>query len=572
MHSTVTQSPRTLWVGLIACAWSLLFVWQGLDFTDMGFWLTSFQQHYTCPEAIPAPCWLSSFIGHRLGAALGGSVVAYKLAHVAVVTTLATISYRLLAAKLGPSRPLAAAVLLTVAFTRVFGGNWVDYYDLTALFYLGGAALLFGGLVQQRKLLVLLAGMVLGANAFVRLPNVLGIALVSGVWLYVWANRGSWRDVLVGAALFLGGFLLGAALIWGLIVWHGHEALYLHGLQVVFGWAADSSSHHAGSDLLYHFIADQLVAFKKGFLLLVLGGGMAFWTNRQNKFVKLTVCLVGAGLLANILQNKSQWRHVAPGFCYLLLLAVALREFREDRRLALLAFLGGMVLVLVPLGSGSGIAVSMYGMWLALPLSLLLLWRQGSFAIKRIVIEPQVCQGLALTIALALLFQSLVSAWRYTFLDSSNRLVMTHPINHPHLAGTYTTAARAKVVAELLEAMARFTKPGDAVLAYNGIPTVHFLTETHPWLGNPWPDMENAGKLAALVRQKEQTNALPVTIVRASGSTYAYSWPANPQPVADWWGQKEARQVFVEFELRHQYRVVWTNDFFEILTPVQRQE
>ena len=373
--------------------------------------------------------------------------------------------------------------------------------------------------------------------------------------------------MLTGSAWFLGGFLAGAALIWGLIVWHGHEAVYVHGLQVIFGWAADSGSHHSGSGLLSTFVGDQLKAFRKGFLLLLLGGAIALWVNRQKTALKWIVVLLGAVLLAFLLQNKSQWRHMIPGVCYLVLLAAVWREFRKDRELALLAFLAGMVLVLAPLGSGSGIAISMYGMWLALPLSLLLLWRQSGFAIKRITIEPQAIQGLALTIALAVLFQSLVSTWRYTFLDSPNRLTMTHPIKRPHLFGTYTTAARAKVVAELLDAMARFTKPGDPVLAYNGIPTVHFLTETHPWLGNPWPDMENAGRLAALVRQKEQTNALPVTIVRATGSTYAYSWPAHPQPVADWWGQKEARQVFVDFEQRHQYSVVWTNAFFEILTP-----
>ena len=110
------------------------------------------------------------------------------------------------------------------------------------------------------------------------------------------------------------------------------------------------------------------------------------------------------------------------------------------------------------------------------------------------------------------------------------------------------------------------------MLAYNGIPTVHFLTETQPWLQASWPDMEDAGKLAARIRQKEQTGAKIPCIVRATGSTYAYSWPVNPQPVADWWGQKEARRVFVEFEQRHGYSVVWTNDFFEILRPADGDE
>jgi hypothetical protein len=249
------------------------------------------------------------------------------------------------------------------------------------------------------------------------------------------------------------------------------------------------------------------------------------------------------------------------------LLVVVFRESRKDRNLALLAFIAGMVLFLAPLGSGNGIFNSVFGMWLALPLTPILLCRSPDLIIGQFSIKAGGFRVFAVTIALALLFQSLATAWRHTYLDSKNRFVMTHSIKHPLLIGTFTTAGRAKVVTELLDAMPNFTKPGDEVLAYNAIPLVHYLTGTHPWLGDPWPDIAGAKKIATLIRQKEQTGARLPCIVRATGSTYANSWPIAAQPLATWWHQDEPRRVFAEFEQRHGYVVAWTNDFFEILIP-----
>ena len=192
MSSTRNRDTNVIWLGLAAFAGSMLFVWQGLDFTDMGWWLTGYQEFYTHPDTmgslgVLAACWLTCFIGHWVGVVLGGGVLAYKLGYVVVITASAVISYRLLASQFGPSRLLAALVLLAVFFTRGFVGNWISYNELSALFYLAGAALLFHGLVSNRKTVVVLAGIVLGANVFVRLPNLPGIALVSAVWLHAWA-------------------------------------------------------------------------------------------------------------------------------------------------------------------------------------------------------------------------------------------------------------------------------------------------------------------------------------------------------------------------------------------------
>lgn len=196
---------------------------------------------------------------------------------------------------------------------------------------------------------------------------------------------------------------------------------------------------------------------------------------------------------------------------------------------------------------------------------------------SNISIETKAFHIFTITMVLALLLQSLACVWQGTFRDSHNRFAMTHSIAHPLLIGTYTTAERAKVVPELLEALSHFVKFGDEMLAHNGIPTLYFLTQTHPWHGIAWADIEDAETITKLIRQKEQISTKWPCIVRTTGSVYASSWPSDayknrdvgpglthtPQAV------EESRQVLADFERRHNYKVAWTNGFFEILTTDQ---
>jgi hypothetical protein len=582
MSTRDNSNHTTVWLGLMTFTWSMLFVWQGLDFTDMGFWLTGYQQFYTHPDTILATCWLSSFIGHWTGITLGQGVLAYKLGYLVVITTSAIITYRLLASQLGHSRMLASMVLLTVFFTRGYAGNWIGYNELTALFYLAGAAFLFFSLIGNLKLLVVLAGAVLGANVFVRLPNLLGITLVSAIWLHGWAYQWSIRNILVWTILFFGGFTLGITLISGLIVLHGHQDIYFQGIQALFDLAVDSESHHSGSGLLKVFIKDHIKAFSEAFLILLIGGLLANWASKQKKLFTSTIILISAIILFYIFYIQDNWRWSITGLCYVVLLSIVFLKAKKDNPIVLLAFVAGMILLVTPLGSNRGITNSVFGMWLALPLTLTWLWRTPGFTFScwlktnsnglesngMISLSARGFRVLTTTIILSVLISSLVGAWRYTYKDSKNRFTMSHSIANALLFGTYTTTDRAKVTQELLDAMPHFIKPGDEVLAYNAIPTLHYLSKTHPWLGIPWPDFIDSKKLTSLIKQKELTDGKLPCIIRAKGSTYTNSWPIDAQPLATFLHQGESRRVFSEFEQRHGYKVTWSNEFFEILiTP-----
>ena len=376
----MTGKARTLdrmafFLGAATFFWSMLFVWQGLDFTDMGAWLTGYQQFYTNLDMIRASCWLSCFIGHWIGLALGGMVISYKLGHAAIITLSAIVAYHVLSSQLGRSRKTAGLVFLTVLFTRIYGGNWLGYYELTALFYLMGAALLFYGLTINRVTLLVLAGIVLGANIFVRFPNILGLSLVSTIWLQAWNKREPWKDAFAKSMWFLGGCMLGVATIWGLIILCGHKSVYYQAIQGLFGAAADLGSGHSVLVLLTRCIRDHFRAFAEALFILIILGRLSISTNKCKKWIVSVVIVACALSLFYFFYLKNQWQWSVTGILYVLLLMIVFMESKRASSKALLAFISGLVLFLTPLGSGDGLNLSPYGMWLALPLSLA--WLHG---------------------------------------------------------------------------------------------------------------------------------------------------------------------------------------------------
>ncbi len=387
--------------------------------------------------------------------------------------------------------------------------------------------------------------------------------------------------MIVESSLFCGGFLLGITLIWGLIVLHGHQGLYFQGIQEAIGLAVDSKSHHPGVGLLKRLIKEHVLAFSDGLLFVVVLGWLANWATNQKRPLASLGVLVGSILLFYFNYFRGCWRWGVPGVCYIVLLLIVLHKFKKENSLTILACIAGMVLFLVPLGSGNGIANSVFGMWLALPFTLTWLWqsadrilhllyktRDNGFETNRkFSMGPSGFRYFTFILFFALLFQTGASAWRYTYSDNINRFAMRRSIPHPLLAGIYTTAERAKIVTELLDAMSRFAKPGDEVLAYNGISTVYFLTETHPWLGSASPDYDIPEKLAARIRARELNCSILPCVVRATGSTYTPSWPIGAAQMITWNRQDESRHIIAEYLLRNGYSVVWENEFFEILTP-----
>jgi hypothetical protein len=106
-------------------------------------------------------------------------------------------------------------------------------------------------------------------------------------------------------------------------------------------------------------------------------------------------------------------------------------------------------------------------------------------------------------------------------------------------------------------------KPGDTILAYPDLPTVHYLTKTTTWMQNPWPILQRGPTLTDQLSSDRISSAdLPV-VVRSIGVTRNRTWPID-SPRDEPPDREAAWQAFDQFVAQQPYEQVWANGFFEI--------
>lgn len=580
----------------------MIFVFQGLDFTDQGYWLTGYQLIFADPQAISVmmATWLSLVIGGLVNLT-GLGVISFRIAFVVVTWVTIWLSYRLLR-ECFSRRELLFPLFVTLVYITEWGVNWVSYNDLSAMFFLATTLALWLGLQGENSKWILLAGLVLGLGVYLRLPNVAGLALVAAIvfagWLYGWRFG--------QCATFAGWFFLGVAsgLLIGLLAMKllGHLPYFLGNFQALLHKSAQQSYHHSSQTLVNLFIIDHKLVFKH--LLLVLGVIVATALvqhleiiNKMRKAVSCSsvVTVLGIGVVFSLaiwLGQDFRYRWALPGFCYAVLAAGMIRECRGGSRShALLCLIALILLVTVPLGSSNGIGNAIYGSWLALPVALLMLGRlPQSPAVRRAGVDVPLAVGSGLPphagaristvgcenepprlpftlgggskiMAWAVLLFSLHLAYTSTYRDSRDRTALRYGLAAPGMAGIFTTAARAKVVDELLAELAGVVRPGDQLLAVTDIPLLHYLTRTRPYLSSPWPALISQELLADRLREiTEKGQALPV-VVRTKGSVLDPEWPNVPIDPA-YTGDGEA--LIREFMVTSHYLKRWENQWFEI--------
>ena len=248
-------------------------------------------------------------------------------------------------------------------------------------------------------------------------------------------------------------------------------------------------------------------------------------------------------------------------------------------------FLGCFFAVVHPVGSSTGIhTVIIYSLWIAFPIALEYIFnitdtnidlkiagKHGNFDFKLPVTRLQLQEVRNFGIGMAI-FACLFYSFFYPYFDKSNRLDMLYAINSKYMRGIYTSRERATALNELLAESARYVKPNDYVLAYDCIPLYHYLTETKPYLRNPWPWLYQPEVFKMeLDKSTAQMKSLPVVVfqtVRTMGPNGG-KWPdySVTETTLNWNLNKRRNEVLQDFLNSYHYKEVWANKAFKILLP-----
>ncbi|MFZ5641833.1 MAG: hypothetical protein ACOY4Q_14245 [Bacillota bacterium] len=585
-------------LALIA-VYPLLFIWQGLDFTDTGYMLTNYQQIFNDPMSIASSfrIWLTVILGGTwtwfFGDALG--LFGYRLAAVLLVYATLYPAYLILKPYVERKYLLGGLFLALVFINRT--GFQFNYNSMTAFFYVLAAYFLVKGLEDNKNNLVFFGAFTLGINIFVRLPNILGFFLILSIFFSGYLHKNSFSLQLKQVFYFLLGYL--SAILAALTVMYllGHLASYIAAFNGTFTMLNDPYGHHRKNYLVDTFFVHHGAILRKIGLILfnltTLSVMLTISARLGRRILQYVVILITAAVLLYFYHEEYRnWIAMllaTVGVLYAVLAALILGAGRAggitcagshpDRRF--IAFVALLILVLLPLGSNVSIRNSIYGMYLAIPLVSGYLFSISAVKIsfKRIagrlpagfhirLLNDEITLIKILSLAMFLVF-TLQSAYYYTYRDAADRTAMVYGVKHDRLKWVFTTRERARVVDELTDVLPRYVKEDDYLLAYEQISMVYFLTKTRPYLYSAWPMLYSPEQFNnALQRAQQERPYLPV-IVRARGDTEKFDWPGAGGMLRSYY-HDAARQTMERFIRENQYRMAWQNSFFEILVPPEK--
>jgi hypothetical protein len=575
---------KNRWIIATILIYPLLFIWQGLDFTDLGYCLTNYQQIFNDPISISSSftgAWLTNVIGGLWLACFGKfGLVGVRFASVLIVYITILFAYLTLKPYINKRELLIGLLLALILIQRLY---WIHYNNLTAMFLAIGVFLLVQGLREQENKWVFMAGLVLAANIFVRISNILGLSLIICIVFCGYLCGTPWKKQIKTIFIFLFGYLAAIVFILLIMKLMGHYELFLSGFQQLFSMGTSSTSSHGSGALIKLFILDHVEAvilLAVGLITIILSSKGLSWIKSKSDqvYIVLFSGLIVAIAIISVYQSI-YYRYaiiMLVGFLYFILLAYILNFYKVANDFRVLTLAAFIVLVITPLGSDNGMGIATNGMWLAIPIGVSYLMslkdiNAVSTQTKRDYFRlgiPQANILICLVLAGFSIF-ALAGAWQYTYRDSSNRLEMRHTVNHPLLKGVFTTKERAIAVQQFIDQLEYYLKPNDYVLAYEAIPMVHYLTNTRPYLYNSWPMCYEPGDfLNALIRAQKERDSLPV-IVRATRSTSDVNWSQN-QELRHSLRYDEDRKIMEEFIDKEGYRVVWENDTFQIMQPPEK--
>jgi hypothetical protein len=575
-------------------AFQIVFIFQGIDLSDSGFYATFYQQIYNAPETAQYNFmfWFSGIVGGAVTWLFPGlGLWGIRLAGVLVTTSTIIVTYNLLKKYLHPGY-LKLGLLMVLLFINN-NLKEVHYNDLSALLNMLTISFLFTGLKENKNWKLLLSGAFVSLSTFTRLPNILCLGLGAAILYYGYYNKNSLKIWLTQALVFAAGFVVMTGLVLAFMKAIGHLDIFINSIKLLSSMGSGGDDSFYGPMVLVkNFIntysaALKYTAFIAGVIILA-----AVTVNLIRKYpfykkwivdgLKYALILF---LCAWIIKGKIDKEIILYFFTGLVLVTTVLIVFTKTANdIKLLALMGCYILVTFPFSSSAGLfTVGIYSIWLSFPIAIDYLYNitsvntQITLARKTVsdnarvlIAEPQLQQIRNWTVIVSI-FACLVYTWRYPFFDRHERLKMTSSIDNKYLRGILTTKERAAALNEMLQESAKYLKPDDYMISYQCMPMLNYATQTRPYMRNSYPWLYEAETFKAeLYKSFEETKVLPVVIMQKMKTIGASSnWPdPSPEDVTTYEKKNEKRDMYMnEFMQANHYKEVWSNNVFRIFVP-----
>jgi hypothetical protein len=365
----------------------------------------------------------------------------------------------------------------------------------------------------------------------------------------------------------------------------GHLDLYKAAVFDLFFGAKEDLSHYGSVTIEKKFFLDWARALFSGSLMTAFSYFAHFLIKKIHlKYAKFFI-YVAAVLITFSLTWLRFWpesmilAYPVIGFITITCFQIMLFLGNEYKTQKLLALTTVILMVILSVGSDTGMKVSSYAVifglplvcwyWYELPENLIVLstfYKNKMVKESRLYFDRTAKRNIMSLIIIIYTAYAVPFTIRNVYRDSSRRWKMNTFVNHPMLRGMLTTSERAAAIESLAAELGKQVHPGAVLLTYESIPMVHFLMETRPYLYNPWPILYLPVEFKkCLDKARRERPELPLAVL-AKIEMRSSGWPKSGS-VNNSETAKADRVILRNFLEEEKYEKIWENDIFEIFSP-----
>lgn len=496
---------------LILLLFPLLKMNQGVDLTDTGYSLGNYRFFASMDGTWTVATFFSNVTGYLFTLLpLGNTMLGMKFYSSLLISFMALFAYRFFSTKMPKALAFAGEM---AAIGLCWCPTVILYNYMTYVFLLTAVVLLFRGLAGERPRCLLLAGICLGLNVFVRFSNAPQAALILAVWYYGMIRKKTFRQVLRETLICLAGYLAALAVMLITVMLMYGPGAYLEMIFGLFSMTEEASDYTMGGML--YAIWD---AYRHGmkwllYLAVCVLPGIPFFLIRKNQFAvikKVVYCMCIAFLVFvlgrwGMYNFKYYQKEAALQWAVVfLLVSVAMLVFTMCSRRVnwdwkLIACIAFLVILITPLGSNNHVWPIINNLFFVAPVTFWLAYRfirwgreYGRDYMANIPLFP--VKSMLAAVMIMFLIQSIGVGCAYVFLDGETGEKRTAKITeNTVLDGMYTTPENAAALEEISLFMKQEQQAAadQAVILYGNIPALSYYLDIPAAIFTSWPDLDS---------------------------------------------------------------------------------
>lgn len=476
---------------------------RGIDLMDAGYSLGNFRFYDSMNEMWKMATYLANVCGMLLSRLpFGDTWIGMNCYTGLMVGITAAISYRFLLKNISlGSRKYLLFIAELTALSLCWAPTTILYHYMGYILMTFAILCLYQALTKEKNRYFLIAGLILGANVLVRMPNITHMALIVGVWYYAFLKKTAPKKVMLQTGCCIAGYAagLGIPFLW-VCIRYGFSS-YLNMITSLASMTDTATDYKPTSMLMAMF--EDYIQYSVWLLLMLvyLLFGLVLFHIAKDKWigVKKVIYLAGMLVLLRLFYGRGmfnfdykayfsmyKWVTVYLLVSILLLAAILFkREIAPERRLWAVLLL--VLIFVTPLGSNNGLYPLMNNLFLLMPATAYFLLEEAktlkkSFAGNAVIYFLLVCVSVQ-----SILFGVFFHLHDNVAGDACNTKLTLPAFGAAR--GMRTTVDKAAFLEELGGYLAKEGLADRKLILYGEIPALSYLFDMEPAIYTTWADL-----------------------------------------------------------------------------------